>query len=326
MESSHKRPHVLFIITNGENQKEFYRMQGSLEATGLATQDTFEYDSFFKKNNYSGDVELIHQCLSRRPDLIVTRNNMPDPFALKGYLWRGPSESTVSILRHRLGIPFASIWSDSDAENLPLIEHSLREGGKQFVVFLWDRAETYATSPFFHDRIVPLWSPYDTRLFNDPNHARDTDVSFVGSTHGAYEYRVQMLEALRGADIPVFAVSGGTLPLRDYIETSQRSKIVINFSKSFYGYTHLKARVLEAMFCGAMLLEERCKQSSDLFIEGKEFAAFSDTDELISKARYYLLHEAERQAIARTGQKTAHEKYGPTQFWQVVFQKTGITL
>ncbi|RNJ48676.1 CgeB family protein [Methylocystis hirsuta] len=57
--------------------------------------------------------------------------------------------------------------------------------------------------------------------------------------------------------------------------------------------------------CGGFMLHERTPEITDYFIEGKECALYSDTDDFIAKARYYLEHEYERARVAEAGRARA---------------------
>ncbi len=92
-----------------------------------------------------------------------------------------------------------------------------------------------------------------------------------------------------------------------------RSRINLNISlKGMRGGT--PKRVIDIMGAGGFVLSTYCKETADLFEEGREIEFFRTPEELVEKAAYYLEHEKERKAIARAGQKRVlkdftYEKY-----------------
>ena len=86
----------------------------------------------------------------------------------------------------------------------------------------------------------------------------------------------------------------------DYVRVLKAAKIGLCFV-SEYNYNLTAARSLELPACGTFLLAMRTDQHLDLYDEGKEAEFFSDNDELVRKARYYLDHDDERRAIAARG-------------------------
>lgn len=63
------------------------------------------------------------------------------------------------------------------------------------------------------------------------------------------------------------------------------------------------SRTLEIPACGAFMLMECTLEHLDMFEEGVEAEYFDSVDEAVSKIKYYLAHEEERQSIAQAGNK-----------------------
>lgn len=314
------KPHVLFMTEEeGIGAWYFpYNLWGSLEATGLATYECFHHDTFFKQNGQSGDIYLINQCRYNKPDLIVFRI-----FYFDGI--HGPTPQTLLHLRRGLGIPLIGIYADSDLVHQSLLDSLAAEG---IMSVMLDASSLY-TQENQNRMVLSLWTPYDTRLFKDSSRNRDIDVCFVGTVEGSHPDREIMISALKKAGISVISAGSNLnkdkrIPLEQYIETLQRSKISLNFSKSNSGLFQVKGRVFETMLCGAMLLEQSGAETSRLFEEGKEYISFTSASDLISKISYYLAHGDERKSIAEAGKKAVQERYSPEKYWKTLFKKARI--
>jgi spore maturation protein CgeB len=61
------------------------------------------------------------------------------------------------------------------------------------------------------------------------------------------------------------------------------------------------SRTMEIPACGAFMLMERSAEQLELFKEDLEACYFSSVDELVTKIKYYLTHDTERQLIAQAG-------------------------
>jgi len=60
-------------------------------------------------------------------------------------------------------------------------------------------------------------------------------------------------------------------------------------------------RSIEIPASGGFMLAEYSDEHARLFDDGKEAAFYSNPDEMVAKARYFLEHDAERAAIAAAG-------------------------
>ena len=61
-------------------------------------------------------------------------------------------------------------------------------------------------------------------------------------------------------------------------------------------------RLYEATGAGALLVTDHKSNLRELFDVGREIVAYTDTEDLVEKVKYYLAHDDQRQAIARAGQ------------------------
>lgn len=93
------------------------------------------------------------------------------------------------------------------------------------------------------------------------------------------------------------------------------SKIVINAGVDFSGKYKVNMRNFESMGCGAMLLSDRGIYP-DGFVEGENYVAYDNFDDLIKKATYYLEHEEERAAIAKKGNEMINKIYSKENQWK----------
>ena len=104
------------------------------------------------------------------------------------------------------------------------------------------------------------------------------------------------------------------------VDLFNRTKINLNFSAvapSMMGrnarvhlrYMQTKGRLAETALCGGFALSEYAVGTERLFEIGRELDVFHDKEELLAKARYYLDHEREREAIAQSGYRRALKDY-----------------
>jgi len=313
--------HVLFISEKwcdanpacGKTNSE-HNLWGSLDATGLATYDCFFYDEYYRSRNQRIDpITLRNLVVSKKPDLIIMT-----------YLIRSHTNiefPTLSFL-YQSGIPIIFIWFD-------FVNHEVCKMAKILSNFtvatvVLDVAEH---SVFANPKFIPMWTPQDPRIFNNPNIERDIDISFAGSVL-SYTDRLAALTLMKKSGIPVYQNGGQReckLTVQEYAKIHQRSKMSINFCKSVEGYVQIKGRVFEALLCGSMLLESRNKHTDKYLIPMKDYVPFDNEVDLVEKARYYLEHENERLEIAKNGCEKATNQYNAKNFWLKLFAKVCLT-
>jgi len=163
---------------------------------------------------------------------------------------------------------------------------------------------------------LAAFSPFDP--MQSLSGSRDIEVAFFGQTGDYRGVRRKYLSYLLGSGVALYysAYSKEQQSTHDeYYEILKKTKIGINFSMSVSGH-QLKARVFEVMHSGAMLLEERNDQIAAYFTEDLDYVAFSNEKEMLEKIQYYLQHDEERLAIARSGYLKVRSNFTGRQFWE----------
>jgi len=139
-----------------------------------------------------------------------------------------------------------------------------------------------------------------------------SDLAFVGTWEAE---RASTLAQLKEFDLRIWGAywhkAGKELGLRGAIQNRavycddmsrvfNASKINLAFLRKANRDRHT-SRTFEIPACGGFQLSERTDEVLSFFEEGKEIECFESVDELKDKARYYLVHEAQRQRIASAG-------------------------
>jgi len=79
------------------------------------------------------------------------------------------------------------------------------------------------------------------------------------------------------------------------------SRITLNHHGDVLPYAN-NMRLFEATGVGTLLLTDWKENLGEMFAPGKEVVTYRTPEECAELIRYYLAHDAERQAIARAGQ------------------------
>jgi len=309
--------HVLFVTEKwfecnpmmGRSNTE-HNLLGSLEASGLATQDQFHYDEYCLQYHRPCDAALLQLCMETEPDILIF--SQPDAYA--------PRWETFGLIRKRLGIPVVVIWWDflPDAESI-----------LQYVDLNIVLQSVYLKETSHPEKYLLMWTPQDPRIYYNPNLIRDINISFIGDKNKPD--RLKGICALNNNSLNVY-LSGGMRDHRltsdEYAHVHMRSKIALNFSgggfwsdEARFRVHHAKGRIFESTLCGAMLLESDNPETKIWFEPMVDYVPFSNETDLIEKVKYYLEHDVEREIIAANGYQKAKKMYNCEKFWMIVFAK-----
>jgi spore maturation protein CgeB len=146
---------------------------------------------------------------------------------------------------------------------------------------------------------------------------RDVDIIFIGAQHvGKMPFLAKVKKAF-GRRCRMYGVTTlkrnlyfnlrygfpgwvRALPFDRYISLYQRAKIGFNLHNRGK-YTVGGFRLFELPANGVMQISDGGKYLDRFFKVGEEIVGYEDADELIDRIRYYLLHDEERERIARNG-------------------------
>lgn len=147
---------------------------------------------------------------------------------------------------------------------------------------------------------------------------RSIDVSFVGSLSSAHAERVHLIEHLAHAtDIAVWGNGVETLDQNSPVHARYRgeawgidmfrilgqSKITINTHIGIAENHANNMRLYEATGMGSLLITDRKSDIADIFEPGKEVVCYDSAEECVELIARYRRDDAERERIARAGQR-----------------------
>lgn len=190
--------------------------------------------------------------------------------------------------------------------------------------------------------------------------AQDIPASFVGQYKPA---RAEAIAALRTAGVGVeaygFGWPSGRVSKEDALRLAARSKINLNlnaragfFSPSViariflrrsinrlvsdfhlienlqaylhFPTLHTHARPFELAGMGAFVISGYSDGIERYYQEGKEMVFYRTTPELVEKARYYLAHDAEREAIRKAGYERTIREHTYEARFRELFARCGL--
>lgn len=300
-----------------------HQVVGAVMSTGLVKESKhFYFDQVSRRlgrNNM--EVLLIEDCQAYQPELVIYT-------PLGGDLGTqlNPTHETmrkIMAMGHKV---YLNLW---DAPEHGLEGQWLPSADLLGVDSLVTNYRNYRHIP----NVIFVHSTVDPREHYDKGLRRTTDVSFVGSLDPAdqrWPLRTEYTRYLRDNGVQMVVVGGqrgqGRLTTEACAGILNQSKISLDFCRSSDGRPTMHLRAFEVMACGALLMEDRDTLSGELFDVGKDFLIFNSKEELLDLVRYYLSHEEERLAIARSGMKKVRDVFNAENMWGYVFERMGFEL
>ena len=164
---------------------------------------------------------------------------------------------------------------------------------------------------------------FDPRILDRLEHngaARDRyDVVFAGALNRSQRWAGNEMLERAGRRIPIdfwgYGAGGwppGSSILERYhgeawgiemFRVLYGAKVALNRHGDVAGPFANNMRLFEATGVGTMLLTDEKRNLATLFEPGREVVTYSNEDELVEQAAYYLEHPDERRAIAKAGQE-----------------------
>lgn len=175
-----------------------------------------------------------------------------------------------------------------------------------------EAAAAAAPAHGLHNVELSQWAA-SAATFAEPCPSRSCryEVSFVGNMYGD---RAAWIAALREAGIAVSCFGHGTengvIDAGDIPKIYLTSRISLNFSGAGQSGgisggvgRQIKARTFEVPGAGGFLLTETAPGLTRYFEPGREIEIFDSVDQLVAKARFFLDHPEQRDAIALAGHR-----------------------
>jgi len=162
------------------------------------------------------------------------------------------------------------------------------------------------------DKQVIQWLPHAAEPQAYPHFeiVKKYDVAFIGHMQDTPNYngmtRIDFLDTMF-KEFPnfYFGTRNPQKPAANMFEDASKkfcqSKVVLNISIR----DDLNMRVFEALSSGSFLLTNYLPTVGERFEDGKHLVTYKTQEEAIDKARYYIEHDDEREAIAKAG----HEEF-----------------
>jgi spore maturation protein CgeB len=117
---------------------------------------------------------------------------------------------------------------------------------------------------------------------------------------------------------------------RDLVRMFSQSRLSLGFATAGDSHRaarrlrHLRLREFEAPMSGALYLTEDQPELAEYFTPGQEVLTYTERDDLLDKARYYLVHQEQAERIRRAGFERARREHTWQQRFGELFGTLGL--
>ncbi len=181
----------------------------------------------------------------------------------------------------------------------------------------------------YRNALLTQWACNHFDYVRIPDTVKEYDVTFIGQPHGNRRRLIHFLQD-HGIHVEAFGRGWdkGRVSQEQMIHIVNASKINLNLANSswnirtiFRRQQQIKGRNFEIPGCGGFLLTNYVEGLEKFYDLNREIVCFHDKQELVSKIRYYLTHEQEREEIARRGyERTMREHTYEVRFKKLLDQ------
>ena len=273
---------VLFAGPNGRNCLEMPRRQS-------------DYERCRDANGMALMTQMSRGFTSRKPTAVV------------GQMWNFCMPANILGNIRMQGVPVVNIAMD-DRHSFHKV--SLKDGSDGGVAgFVGSISLALTAAPecvawYNHHGVPALFWPEASspQHFKPMNVEKKYDITFVGANYG---YRSEVVAALAASGIKVETRGSGwpqgRIATEDIPRLFAESKIVLGIGGILHctDFTALKMRDFDAPMSGSFYIAQSNPDLSACFDLGRELVTWSSLPDLVSKCRFYLENESEREKIAK---------------------------
>ncbi|MBN2816760.1 MAG: glycosyltransferase family 1 protein [Campylobacterales bacterium] len=261
-------------------------------------------------------LEMLLEDANGRPEVILTQS--------WARLW---DIDKLKLLKQKYSFKFINIcMDDRHSFYMMSVFRKYNRGTSGFISLLDGALVTSKESiAWYHAKDIPaLYFPEATssQFFNKLYIEKQYDVGFVGAKYGL---RGEYIQYLIDNGIQVKAYGNGWESGRienEYVNSFfNKCKIVIGFGYILgcNDFMALKLRDFDVPATGSFYLTTYNEDLEELFPE-KEGCYFTSKEEMLSKVRYYLANEEEREKIAYTSYVNTIENHVYEERLKLIFK------